>query len=74
MRDVHSGLLAARHVLNADIAVVTQGPGNLGTGTEWGFSGVACGEAVNAAAVLGGRPVAGAACVLRGMRASGTAE
>ena len=55
---VHSGLLAARHVLRADIAVVTQGPGNLGTGTRWGFSGVASGEAVNAAAVLAGRPVA----------------
>ena len=55
---VHTGLLAARHVLGADVAVVTQGPGNLGTGTRWGFSGVACGEAVNAAAALGGRPVA----------------
>jgi hypothetical protein len=55
---VHSGLLAARHVLGADLAVVAQGPGNLGTGTRWGFSGVAAGEAVNAAAVLGGRPVA----------------
>ncbi|MFV2195397.1 DUF3866 family protein [Nocardiopsis sp. LOL_012] len=55
---VHSGLLTARHVLDADVAVVCQGPGNLGTGTPWGFSGVACGEAVNAAAVLGGRPVA----------------
>ncbi|HTT51182.1 MAG TPA: DUF3866 family protein [Streptosporangiaceae bacterium] len=55
---VHSGLLAARHVLGAGVIVVTQGPGNLGTGTRWGFSGVACGEAVNAAAVLGGRPVA----------------
>jgi hypothetical protein len=55
---VHTGLLAARHVLGADVAVVTQGPGNLGTGTRWGFSGVASGEAVNAAAVLGGRPVA----------------
>lgn len=54
---VHSGLLAARHVLRADVAVVTQGPGNLGTGTRWGFSGVATGEAVNAAAALGGRPV-----------------
>jgi len=54
---LHSGLLAARHVLGAELAVVTQGPGNLGTGTRWGFSGVACGEAVNAAAVLGGRPV-----------------
>jgi hypothetical protein len=55
--NVHSGLLAARHVLGADIAVVAQGPGNLGTGTRWGFSGAAVGEAVNAAATLGGRPV-----------------
>jgi ribosomal protein L3 len=55
---VHSGLLAARRVLDADVAVVTQGPGNLGTGTRWGFSGVASGEAVNAAAVLAGRPIA----------------
>jgi 8-oxo-dGTP pyrophosphatase MutT (NUDIX family) len=54
---VHSGLLTARHVLGAELAVVTQGPGNLGTGTRWGFSGVAAGEAVNAAAVLKGRPV-----------------
>ena len=55
---VHTGLLAARHVLGADVAVVAQGPGNLGTGTRWGFSGVAAGEAVNAVAALGGRPVA----------------
>ncbi|MFD8563076.1 DUF3866 family protein [Streptosporangium canum] len=54
----HTGLLAARHVLGADVAIVTQGPGNLGTGTRWGFSGVSAGEAVNAVAVLGGRPVA----------------
>ncbi|WP_084958354.1 DUF3866 family protein [Thermoactinospora rubra] len=54
----HTGLLAARHVLEADVAIVAQGPGNLGTGTRWGFSGVSAGEAVNAAAVLGGRPVA----------------
>jgi hypothetical protein len=55
--NVHSGLLAARYALGADVAVVTQGPGNLGTGTAWGFSGTAAGEAVNAAAALGGRPV-----------------
>lgn len=55
--NVHSGLLAARIALDADVVVLTQGPGNLGTGTRWGFSGVACGEAINAAAVLGGRPV-----------------
>jgi Protein of unknown function (DUF3866) len=55
---LHTGLLAARHVLGADVAVVAQGPGNLGTGTRWGFSGVAAGEAVNAVAALGGRAVA----------------
>ncbi|GAA1274883.1 DUF3866 family protein [Sphaerisporangium rubeum] len=55
---LHTGLLAARHVLSADVAVVAQGPGNLGTGTRWGFSGVSAGEAVNAASVLSGRPVA----------------
>lgn len=54
---VHTGLLAARHVLRAEVTVVCQGPGNLGTGTPWGFSGVAAGEVVNAVAVLGGRPV-----------------
>lgn len=55
---VHTALLAARHVVGADVTVVAQGPGNLGTGTRWGFSGVAAGEVVNAAATLGGRPVA----------------
>ncbi len=55
--NVHTGLLAARHALHADIAVVAQGPGNLGTGTPWGFSGVKVGEAVNAVAALGGRAV-----------------
>lgn len=55
---VHTGLLAARAVCDAEVVVVAQGPGNLGTGTRWGFSGVAAGEAVNAAGTLGGRPVA----------------
>jgi hypothetical protein len=55
---VHTGLLGARIALGADVAVVAQGPGNLGTGTRWGFSGVAAGEAINAVGTLGGRPVA----------------
>lgn len=54
---LHTGLLAARHVLDAEITIVSQGPGNLGTGTPWGFSGVAAGEAVNAVAVLRGRAI-----------------
>ena len=55
---LHSGLLAAKHVLAADIAVVIQGPGNVGTGTAWGYTGVAAGEALNAVGTLGGRGVA----------------
>src|SRR6185295_756186 len=54
----HTALLAARLVVGADVAVLAQGPGNLCTGTRWGFSGVAAGEAVNAVAALRGRPVA----------------
>ena len=54
---LHTGLLAARHVLGADLAIVTQGPGHVGTGSPWGFSGVAAGEACNAVSVLGGQPV-----------------
>ncbi|MGC5616879.1 DUF3866 family protein [Georgenia sp. Z1491] len=55
---VHTGLLGARLVLEADVVVVAQGPGNLGTGTRWGFSGVAAGEALNAATALRGRGIA----------------
>jgi hypothetical protein len=55
---LHSALLAARHVLAADVVVVVQGPGNVGTGTPWGFTGVAAGEALNAVGTLGGRGIA----------------
>jgi len=55
---VHSALLGAKHVVGADVAIVIQGPGNLGSGTGWGFSGVQAAEALHAAAVLGGQGVA----------------
>ena len=54
---VRTGLRAATHGGRADLEGVIRGPSNLGTGTAWGFSGVAVGEAMNAAAVLGGIPV-----------------
>jgi uncharacterized protein DUF3866 len=55
---VASALAAAREVMNADLVVVAQGPGNAGTGTAFGFSGLAQAEHLNAAAALGGRAVA----------------
>lgn len=56
--NVYSGLLAARHVLAADVAVLCMGPGVAGTGTRYGFSGIETGENINRVAVLGGRAVA----------------
>jgi hypothetical protein len=55
---VHSGLLIAKHVAACDAAIVAIGPGVVGTGTPFGHGGVAQGEAVNAAAAVGGSPVA----------------
>lgn len=55
--NVHTALLAAKLVVKADLAIVIQGPGNLGTGTTWGFSGVAAGEAINAVNALNGRAI-----------------
>ncbi len=53
-----TGLLAAKEVLGAEVIVVSDGPGNLGTGTTWGVTALASGHALNAAATLRGRPVA----------------
>lgn len=56
--NLHSALLAARHVALADVIVVAIGPGVVGTATPLGHGGVAQGEAINAASAIGGRPVA----------------
>ena len=54
---VWTGLIAARELARADVIIVADGPGNLGTDTRWGVSALGSGHALNAAAVLGGRPV-----------------
>ncbi|MHB1136488.1 MAG: DUF3866 family protein [Coriobacteriia bacterium] len=56
--NLYSGLLAARHVVRADVAIVAIGPGIPGTSTPFGHSGVAQGQTINAASSLGGDPVA----------------
>jgi len=56
--NVYSGLLAARRVAAADVIIVAMGPGIVGTGTRWGFSGIEQGEILNAADTLGGRAMA----------------
>jgi hypothetical protein len=56
--NVYTGLLAARAVVGAQVAVVAQGPGNVGTETEWGFGCIAQGDHLNAVGVLDGLPIA----------------
>lgn len=56
--NTHSGLLAAKHAAQSDVAVAAIGPGVAGTGTPFGHGGVAQGETINAAATLGGTPIA----------------
>ncbi len=56
------GLLTARLVAGADVVVVAQGPGNLGTARGGGSRGWRPGEALNAAAVLAGDPSRRCAC------------
>ncbi len=56
--NTYSALLAARFVARADVAVTGIGPGVVGSATAFGHGGVAQGVAVNAAAALGGRPLA----------------
>ena len=55
--NVYSGLLAAKHVLNADVTIVLMGPGIVGTGTVYGFSGIEQGQTVNAVSALAGIPI-----------------
>lgn len=52
-----TALIAAKHILKADLAIVAMGPGIAGTGTRLGYSGVETGEIANAVSKLGGRPV-----------------
>ncbi|OFT20937.1 DUF3866 family protein [Dermabacter sp. HMSC08H10] len=54
---VPSALAAARAHFEADAVIVAQGPGNLGTGTRWGFGSIAVADALHAAAAMGARAI-----------------
>jgi hypothetical protein len=55
---IWTGLVAAVEVLRAEVVIVADGPGNLGTDTTWGVSALSSGEALNAVEALAGTPVA----------------
>lgn len=55
--NVYSGLLAARHVLHADATIICMGPGAVGTGTKYGFSGLETADNINRVSSLNGQAV-----------------
>lgn len=55
---LHSALLAAKHILRCDAAIVCQGPGNAGTGTKYGFSGIEQAQNLDIVKALGGTSIA----------------
>lgn len=54
---LHSGLLAARHVLDADLVIAGVGPGVVGTGTPFGTTALDLGTISLATTSLGGRSI-----------------
>ncbi len=56
--NVYTGLLTARWVIEADVAVIAMGPGIVGTNTPYGFSGVEQAHFLQAVKLLNGEPIA----------------
>jgi hypothetical protein len=56
--NLYTGLQAAKEVLKAEIILVMMGPGIVGTGTPYGFSGTEVADIIHATRVLGGLPIA----------------
>lgn len=54
----YTGIIASREIARCDIAIVAMGPGNAGTGTAYGFSGIEQGYIIDGVNTLGGVPVA----------------
>lgn len=60
--NVASALALARHRLGAELVVVAMGPGGAGTGSRLGFTALEVAGVLDAAAWLGGRPIACLRC------------
>ncbi len=56
--NIYTGLIAAKEAAAADVIIVTMGPGIVGTGTRYGFTGIEQGEIINAVNIMGGLPIA----------------
>lgn len=52
--NIYTGLIASEAVLKSDVTIITMGPGIVGTGTKYGFSGIEQGYIIDAVNALNG--------------------
>ncbi len=55
--NIYNALITAKEIAECDIAIITMGPGIVGTGTPYGFTGVEQGYIADAVSDLGGIPI-----------------
>jgi hypothetical protein len=55
--NIYTALIGAKEVLQTDVVIVAMGPGIVGTGTKYGFSGVEQAYIIDAVNKLGGKPI-----------------
>lgn len=55
--NLYTGLIVSKDALNADVTIVTMGPGIVGTGTKYGFTGISQGHQIDMVNNLGGKPI-----------------
>lgn len=53
--NIFTALLSAKHIAKADVIIVTMGPGIVGTGTEFGYSGIDVAYHLDSAFALGAK-------------------
>ena len=54
--NIYTGLIASSEILDSDVTIITMGPGIVGTGTKFGFSGIEQGYYIDAVNNLNGTP------------------
>lgn len=55
--NIYNGLIAAKEIVKCDVIIVTMGPGIVGTGTKYGFTGIEQGQIIDVVNDLGGLPI-----------------
>lgn len=55
--NIYTGLIASKEIQKSDVTIICMGPGIVGTGTKYGFTGIEQGYIIDAINNLGGRAI-----------------